>query len=171
MNLPKKPKRVHSCCVSHCENFHSKRHSIPADSCLSALWLHRINNPKLYLLEQTKLKNYYVCQDHFDPMCLEKNGRLRRFSVPTLKLPMFLEMPKTPSVLSEEGPGRLELKKPMKVYERCKREPFSIKTEPTEVSDSENVKPELATSSNFFESVIDTSAPAMLFEFVAVDTV
>nr|CAH7768892.1 unnamed protein product [Callosobruchus chinensis] len=60
-------------------------HRIPKDSCLCAIWLQRINNPKLN--GSDKLSSYFICEEHFHPMCIEKSSRLRRYSLSIINLP------------------------------------------------------------------------------------
>nr|CAI5859511.1 unnamed protein product [Callosobruchus analis] len=62
------------------------RYSIPKDSHLSAIWLKRINNPKLNA-PGAKLGSCFICEEHFHSMCFEEKAGLRRYSLPTINLP------------------------------------------------------------------------------------
>nr|CAH7753361.1 unnamed protein product [Callosobruchus chinensis] len=122
------PKQVHACCVPSCANRESKRHRIPKDRRSCAIWLQRINNPKLN--GSDKLSSYFICEEHFHPMCIEKSGRLRRYSLPTINLPSILAMAKTPSVLFGDSVQKMEVSVPKKVYGKSRAVPADENVQP-----------------------------------------
>ncbi|XP_056640382.1 uncharacterized protein LOC130447534 [Diorhabda sublineata] len=81
-------KRVKACCVPGCTNKQAKRHSIPTNEDVCRIWLQRINNPKL-MLADTVLSSHRICDIHFEPICRNPNGRLKKVSLPTLLLPGY----------------------------------------------------------------------------------
>lgn len=60
------------------------RHAIPSEQRIREIWLRRINNPKLYTLEN--LSNYRVCDTHFANMCRDLSGKLIKYALPTMNL-------------------------------------------------------------------------------------
>ncbi|XP_057657760.1 uncharacterized protein LOC130894793 isoform X2 [Diorhabda carinulata] len=74
-------KRVKACCVPGCTNKQAIRNE---DVC--RIWLPRINNPKL-MRANTVLTSHRICDIHFEQICRNPNGRLKKLSLPTLHLP------------------------------------------------------------------------------------
>nr|CAH7762649.1 unnamed protein product [Callosobruchus chinensis] len=61
---------------------------MPSNKYLGSLWLERIGNPNLAEGDNiAKLKYVAVCEEHFDPQCIESNGKLGPYSLPTINLP------------------------------------------------------------------------------------
>ncbi|XP_056644526.1 uncharacterized protein LOC130450252 [Diorhabda sublineata] len=63
------------------------RHSIPTNEDVCRFWLQRINNPKL--ISDTELTSHRICDIHFESICRNPNGRLKKLSLPTLHLPSY----------------------------------------------------------------------------------
>lgn len=64
------------------------RHAIPSNPKVKRIWIERIQNPKLFNVEDSRhLKNYTVCEEHFEDTCKVADGKLKKFSLPTLHLP------------------------------------------------------------------------------------
>lgn len=63
------------------------RFSIVREARCRDIWLRRINSKKLFDKSEHQLRQYSVCQNHFVTDCIAENGKLRRFSLPTLNLP------------------------------------------------------------------------------------
>ncbi|KAF5279344.1 hypothetical protein FQR65_LT15379 [Abscondita terminalis] len=74
------------CCVPGCTNRISKRHVITTHKQCRDIWLHRINNTKLFEMDDKILKNHRICQENFEDDCIEQSGKLKKFSLPTLHL-------------------------------------------------------------------------------------
>lgn len=84
-------KRRNPCCVTGCENRHSKRHRFPKnDPEIFTLWVERIQprNFKVMSVDEIYSK-YYVCEEHFllsDIVPGTKRG-LKRTAVPAVNIP------------------------------------------------------------------------------------
>lgn len=65
------------------------RHAIPSDKRIREIWLQRINNEKLFGIDDSRvLKNYTVCAIHFEDVCKDISAKkLKKYSLPTLHLP------------------------------------------------------------------------------------
>ncbi|XP_057665982.1 uncharacterized protein LOC130899844 [Diorhabda carinulata] len=81
-------KQVKACCAPGCTNKQAKRHSIPTNEDVCRIWLQRINNPKL-IIADTVLTSHRICDIHFESICRNPNGRLKKLSLPTLHLPSY----------------------------------------------------------------------------------
>ncbi|KAL1488470.1 hypothetical protein ABEB36_014941 [Hypothenemus hampei] len=79
------------CCVRGCNNNSQKNHklsyfSIPMDSIRQLQWLENIERLDLMVLEQIKVKNRWVCSEHFESRMFAGLGRnkLKKNAIPTI---------------------------------------------------------------------------------------
>lgn len=64
------------------------RHRFPVNDEKSLkIWLNRVGNKDLELLERSKLYERYICSSHFIPECVGGRSRLIKYSLPAVNLP------------------------------------------------------------------------------------
>ncbi|XP_044746302.1 uncharacterized protein LOC123307888 [Coccinella septempunctata] len=86
------------CCVPKClnNNKNKKCFHIPTNKDVQRIWLQRINNSKVPYSSRIDL--YVVCEEHFNQDCVRPNGKLIKFSLPTLNLPDYCADPENKDI-------------------------------------------------------------------------
>ncbi|XP_044762005.1 uncharacterized protein LOC123319203 [Coccinella septempunctata] len=83
--------RVKSCCVVGCKNRDARRYVIAAEENCRRVWLERIGNVKMFELNENQMKNMRICKTHYHEDCIEKSGKLKRGSLPSINVPGYAE--------------------------------------------------------------------------------
>ncbi|XP_056632274.1 uncharacterized protein LOC130442182 isoform X2 [Diorhabda sublineata] len=156
-------KRVKACCVPGCTNKQLIRHSIPTNEDICRIWLQRINNPKL-MRADTVLSSHRICDIHFEPICRNPNGRLKKLSLPTLHLPGY-EKDENDIFWVQEQPSSFST--PKRLVESIARTSSSISTFTGNSPIEGTKKPvKVYTRKRLFQALVEEpySSSSMLYE-------
>ncbi|XP_044756871.1 uncharacterized protein LOC123315289 [Coccinella septempunctata] len=76
------------CCVPKCYNKDDKCYRITEIKDAQKIWIERIGNPDLANLRHASSAS--ICRKHFHADCIGTDGKLKRFALPTLNLPEYV---------------------------------------------------------------------------------
>ena len=75
------------CAVLNCYDRNTRRYHFPRNKEVCQVWVDRVGNVTLQSKTIKQLNKMCVCARHFSNLCMDNDGNLKKYSLPTLHLP------------------------------------------------------------------------------------